>query len=770
MMVSSLLLKLIKFGIGFILFIPLYVGGSFFFPFIFPKIWLFQLITEIILLFYVVLAVSDGRYRPKLNLAIYALLLLTVVLIITGFTGIDVFRSFWGNTERMSGTIAWLHFAAFAIILSGVLKSGKEWRGFFTIAVLISVLEFFYVLTQYIIGLIKDPTEATKAIVWMPWSQMGTIGNTDLVGTYAIFSAFFALYLWQNLKISESNTKHQIPNTKYRWLLAVAFFLNIGTLFLASSRGAIVGFGAGLAVYLAIQFWRNPQTRKIIALAVLIPVVLYGFLWLMRGKDFVKNNSQLTRIVNASLKDDTVQQRFTEWGIAWSAFKARPIFGFGPNNYLHLHNTYLNPRVYELRETNFDRAHNAYLDYASMSGILGLAGYLFLIAALFWVFLKNKVWVFASLAIAYAVNSFFVFDSPASYISLFLTIGFAMFVKNTELRTRNLELGNKFQPSSKLQAPSSSPQTIAVISIFYLLFSIFLIWIVSIKPAVANYKFVSAFSGASAGLVTPENAFKLYKESLKYETLGTTEFRNQYITWLQNNLGKFNPENRLEVLDFGIGELKKEVKDHPLVFSFLNLGQMYSYKARGIQGSEEIKREIFAKSADAYDKALKLAPNRLEVYYSYLQLSFDTKNHAKGVELMEKAVAAAPNYWQTYWYLGIAHIANNNSIEGVKSVNRALAVFYGPKISIENYRLKFDVDEMIKYKSSFAPQQEILGVVNPYIEMKMWPELLVLYLSAGAKDQNNINLHQSLALVYQNLGLDDKFQEELKIVENLQKK
>src|SRR3989344_7244201 len=150
MMVSSLLLKLIKFGIGFILFIPLYVGGSFFLPFIFPKIWLFQLITEIILLFYVVLAVSDGRYRPKLNLAIYALLLLTVVLIITGFTGIDVFRSFWGNTERMSGTIAWLHFAAFAVMLSGVLKSEKDWRNFFAVAVLISVLEFFYVLAQYL--------------------------------------------------------------------------------------------------------------------------------------------------------------------------------------------------------------------------------------------------------------------------------------------------------------------------------------------------------------------------------------------------------------------------------------------------------------------------------------------------------------------------------------------------------------------------------------------------------------------------------------------
>lgn len=755
---SNILLKLIKFGIGFVLFIPLYVGGSFFFPFIFPKIWLFQLVTEIILLFYVILAILDNRYRPKFNLVVYALLSLTIILIITGFTGIDAFRSFWGNTERMSGTVAWLHFAAFVVILSAVLKNEKEWRNFFAIAVSVSILEFFYVLAQYF--------EVSR--VWMPGSQMGTIGNTDLVGTYAIFSAFFALYLWQNSNIENIDVRHwgnfDVGHQYFtEWLWAAAFFLNVGTLFLASSRGALLGFGAGIFIYLAIQFWQKPQTRKIIATVILIPVVLYGFLWFMRGKDFVKNAPQLTRIVNASFKDDTVQQRFTEWGIAWNAFKARPIFGFGPNNYLYLHNAFLDPRVYELRETNFDRAHNAYLDYASMSGILGLTGYVFLIIALFLAFFKNRVWTFASLAIAYAVNSFFVFDSPASYISLFLTIGFATFVYENQQPTTNNQqkkAGNK----------TFSPQIILVISIFYFLFSILLIWQVSIKPAVANYKFVNAFSGLNAGILTPENAFKSYKESLKYETLGTTEFRNQYITWLQNNLGKFNPENRLEVLDFGLGELEKEIKNHPLVFSFLNLGQMYSYKARGIQGSEETKQGIFTKAADAYNKALELAPNRLEVYYSYLQWSFDTQNHAKGVEIMEKAAVAAPNYWQTHWYLGVAHIANGNNIKGVKTINKALSVFYKSNIILaEDGRLKFDIDEMIKAKSGFAPKQEILGVVDPYIKMQMWPELLVLYLSAEAKDHGDIGLHQSLALVYQNLGLSDKFQEELKIVEELSK-
>ena len=188
---SNILVKLIKFGIGFVLFIPLYVGGSFFFPFIFPKIWLFQLVIEVTSFFYVILALRDARYRPKFNLITCALLALTAILIITSLTGIDTFRSFWGNTERMSGIITWFHFVVFAIILSAVLKTDREWKNYFGIAVVVSILEFFYVLAQYF----------GANFVLLPGSVIGTIGNTDLLGSYAIFSAFFALYLWQSSKL-----------------------------------------------------------------------------------------------------------------------------------------------------------------------------------------------------------------------------------------------------------------------------------------------------------------------------------------------------------------------------------------------------------------------------------------------------------------------------------------------------------------------------------------------------------------------------------------
>ncbi len=736
---SNILLKLIRFGIGIILFIPLYIGGAFYFPFIFPKIWIFQMIVEIIFFLYVILALSDSRYRPKFGLAAKAVIFLTLILILTSLTGVDAFRSFWGNTERMSGIIAWIHFAVFAVILSAIFKTGKEWRNFLGIAVFVSVLEFFYVLGQYL----------NLPVVMFPSSRAGTIGNADLLGSYAIFGAFFALYLWR-----------QSEEGKLKWIWAAAFFANAATMFIASSRGAIAGFGIGLAAYAVFNIWHNKKAVKIwLAVAAAI-VLVYGVLWLARGAAFVKSNDQLTRLANFSLKSDTAQQRFTEWGIAWSAFKARPIFGFGPNNYLYLHNLYLNPRVYNLRETNFDRAHNAYLDYASMSGVFGLAGYLFLIAVLFWIFWKNEIKTMAALVAAYAIQSFFVFDSPASYISLFFLIGLAMYAESVKVQNTNTGTGGR---------NPASPQIRTAVWLILLPVMIYIFWQVSVAPAAANTEFVRAFNDSS---LSPDEAFALYKQSLARETLGTTEFRNQYINWIQKVIGNFKPEERLAVLDFGIGELEKEVRDHPMVFSYMDLGQMYYLKAGGLT-DPAAKAEYFRKAAENYDKAIAIAPKRLEVYYNYLQLALTEKNYDLGIGMMEKAAAAAPDYPKNWWYLGIANIAAGKNDDGIRAANKALAIYYAPNVEItgDGLNLEYDIEKVLRDRSSAPPStQEILGVVGSYIGEKKYKELLLLYLAAEMNNPNDVGVHQSLALVYHNLGMNDKALEEMKIVDSLKNK
>ncbi len=138
---------------------------------------------------------------------------------------------------------------------------------------------------------------------------------------------------------------------------------------------------------------------------------------------------------------------------------------------------------------------------------------------------------------------------------------------------------------------------------------------------------------------------------------------------------------------------------------------------------------------------------------------------------MKKAVEINPTYPQNLWYLGFAYINSGDDVKAVDAINRSLLLrCRGQDITLENGRLKYNYDKALNYVSGFAPKQEILGAVNPYIRLKMWPELLLLYLSAEASDPNDVQIHQSLALVYQNLGLTDKVNEELKIIDSLQKK
>ena len=138
---------------------------------------------------------------------------------------------------------------------------------------------------------------------------------------------------------------------------------------------------------------------------------------------------------------------------------------------------------------------------------------------------------------------------------------------------------------------------------------------------------------------------------------------------------------------------------------------------------------------------------------------------------MKKAVEINPTYPKNLWYLGFAYINSGDDMEAANAITRSLLLWYRDRnMTIENGRFKYDLNRILEEKYFFAPKQEILGAVNPYIKLKMWPELLVLYLSAEVGDPGDIQLHQSLALVYQNLGLTDKVNEELKIIDALQKK
>ena len=185
---------------------------------------------------------------------------------------------------------------------------------------------------------------------------------------------------------------------------------------------------------------------------LILLMLIVGSLVYFRSTPFVKKIPG-SRIFDISFSAETFQHRTIMWGIAWEGFKERPIFGWGPENYLNIFSKYYNPDYFTPGKGYgawFDRAHSVIFDYLAETGIIGLISYIGIFVVLFWQIIKAKVfvsigknqhesapiegeWTFTlkalmiALPIAYLVQGLVLFDVSATYIPLFAFLAFASY-------------------------------------------------------------------------------------------------------------------------------------------------------------------------------------------------------------------------------------------------------------------------------------------------------------------------------------------------------
>ena len=80
------------------------------FPFITSKQIFFNLLIEILFVFWVMLIVKYPEYRPKKNYITFGLLAFFAAITLSLVTTVDVNLSMWGDIERMLGIFHVLHF------------------------------------------------------------------------------------------------------------------------------------------------------------------------------------------------------------------------------------------------------------------------------------------------------------------------------------------------------------------------------------------------------------------------------------------------------------------------------------------------------------------------------------------------------------------------------------------------------------------------------------------------------------------------------------
>jgi tetratricopeptide (TPR) repeat protein len=254
-----------------------------------------------------------------------------------------------------------------------------------------------------------------------------TLGNPVLLASYLLLQLGIAAI------VAVHNQRRIVG------IAGLSGLLSVIALALTEARGTYLGLVAGIVVGGCVWlFLRRSQIAKkrvatlvgtVIVLTVLIAVVITQLSvaapWTRR---LLNTTSLSTRVIN--------------WGVAWNGFVARPMNGWGPENYRRVSDALYNPDLSKISysESYADKPHNQYLELLATSGILGaLAGIavvVLLVRAVVRAY-RRGVWdvamvsVVTGVAVGHGVQLIFLFENPGTYLPVALLIGWVLSLEYT---------------------------------------------------------------------------------------------------------------------------------------------------------------------------------------------------------------------------------------------------------------------------------------------------------------------------------------------------
>lgn len=408
---------------------PFVVSSSLLFPFITGKNFLFRIIIEICLGLWVFDCLKNKESRPKRSMVAFSIIAFVSVLGLADLLGVDPYRSFWSNYERMEGWITLLHLLAFFYIVASSLTE-KLWYRLIQISL----------ATSFIVGV--QALFELKNIDRVD----GSFGNSTYLGAYAMFHVFFSLmFILRHFYEQKRNDVFMLNISIYSFL---ALFNSV-ILYFTGTRSALLGLVGGLSVVACIYIFTEREHKGLRNISIGIVgliIVTVGVLASIRGTDFAKRNPLIDRFSSLATLDiknyaeNAGNARFMVWSIALEGVKERPVLGWGQDNFPKVFSKYYVPGMFE-QEQWFDRCHNVFFDWLIAGGVLGLLAYLSM-----FVSVLSMVWskkssvssvekgIITGIIVAYFIHNIFVFDNITSYILIFLLLAFVHLKDAKEVR------------------------------------------------------------------------------------------------------------------------------------------------------------------------------------------------------------------------------------------------------------------------------------------------------------------------------------------------
>lgn len=676
-------------GIAFIPFVPLIVLNNTFFPFITGKNFTFRIVVECIFAAWILLAYRDKKFRPQGSYILWSVLALAVTAGLATIFGLNPYKSFWSNFERMDGYITTLHLLAYFVVLISVLKKEVLWSYLVNFSLIANVFVLAISLRQ-LFGYSEIYQSANRL--------EASFGNAAYLAVYVLVYFFLLFYLFlKNVSFKKGYESY--------WPFAYLFlaFLNLIVLYYTATRGALLGVFGGLTlVSLSYAIFAKNYRLKWSTRALLVGLIVLGAVfWFSRDASFIRESQVLSRLASISLQDGTTKSRLMIWEMSWQGFKERPILGWGPENYVLVFDKYYNPEMYG-QEPWFDRSHNIFFDWLINAGLLGLLAYLSIyLSTLYYLWrlyfsseIKTKDTtlilpaVLTGLLGAYFFHNIFVFDNLVSYILFFSLIAYVhiLTVSLTE-RVEEKTFAVKKDYKNKIKKETVDNQEI----IFGVLVTVvgvalsFSLYYFNYKPMSVSLDLISALRLPSE---QSAKTLEIFKNIFSKNTFGSGETREQLISRAFSVYGSAQIEDSLKFAYAKV--IDEEIPNHLDTYGAearpnLVFGSYYSALGRHEEGLKFLKKaqelspkkqhilfelgSAFARFADGNSaltvlkQAYDLAPENVDARKMYALILLMTNRKSEALDLIapireDKSFFADDRFLKIFEEMGDQEIVN----------------------------------------------------------------------------------------------------------------
>jgi O-antigen ligase len=600
-----------------VLIVPFIVFGNFFFPFITGKAFFFRTIVEIGFAAWLLLTLRDASVRPRKSLMLWSMIGFLAVIGIADIFGMNPWKSFWSNFERMEGYVTLLHLAMYFIVSASVLGTEKLWRRFLESSVLASICISVYGLFQ--LGGLAVINQGGVRVD-------ATFGNATYLAIYLVFNIFFALILM----IKDETVWKRV-------VLSLATILNVSILYHTATRGSILGLLGGLllSALLIALFDKKEKKLRIVAASVVggVVLVVLGFI-AIRNTDFVAQSPVLARFVSISWSETKTQARAYIWPMAVEGWKEHPVLGWGQENFNYIFNANYDPRMYS-QEQWFDHTHNIVLDWLVAGGALGLLSYLSLFyAALYLLWKKSgnlsftEKALFTGLGAAYFFHNLFVFDNLVSYTLFMSVLAYIHFA------------GTRLEKPVGIDASEMDESDMRTMGPLILVALVFAFYFFNYRGIATSSTLIDALRASTVNPIQAEATLTSFKEALSYNTLGHAEVVERIVEASRGmNTGGVSIETRQKFFDLA----KKAVDDQLLRYPDDARYEVFAANFYSMYGS-------VADAEKHAVRAVEFSPRKQSILFQLGSVYLSQKKYDKAAEIFKRAYDLEPKYEEALKY------------------------------------------------------------------------------------------------------------------------